>query len=68
MDQPLLKPRDAAVLLGLGESTLAKLRLTGGGPEFIKLGRSVRYTRESLEKWASRHARSSTSDAGMSAS
>jgi hypothetical protein len=32
--------------------TLAKLRCTGGGPEFHKAGRLVVYTRGALDKWA----------------
>lgn len=33
--------RDAARLVGLSESTLAKLRLNGNGPVYCKLGRRV---------------------------
>ena len=58
---------DAARHLGLSESTLNKLRLTGGGPIFIKLGRRVLYDFKDLEDWLGRHRRSSTSDLGVSA-
>ena len=57
---------DAARHLGLSESTLNKLRLTGGGPVFIKLGRRVLYDVKDLEDWLGRHRRSSTSDRGSS--
>jgi excisionase family DNA binding protein len=45
MHDRLLKPDEAAEYLGLGHSTLAKLRVSGGGPAFRKFGRSVRYLR-----------------------
>ena len=53
---------EAAKHLGLSESTLNKLRLTGGGPTYIKLGRRVLYTTKDLEDWLGRHRRISTSD------
>jgi excisionase family DNA binding protein len=52
MTSQLLKPKDAAEFLNLGQSTLAKLRASGEGPPFRKLGRSVRYSRDDLEAWA----------------
>ena len=57
---------EAAQHLGLSESTLNKLRLTGGGPTYIKLGRRVLYKTQDLEDWLGRHRRSSTSDHGSS--
>jgi excisionase family DNA binding protein len=62
MQDRLLKPNEAAEFLGLGHSTLAKLRVSGGGPNFLKLGRSVRYSREDLQRWADERSRRSTSD------
>jgi excisionase family DNA binding protein len=47
----LLNVAEAAAYLGLGESTLNKLRSSGGGPEFIKMGASVRYSERDLEKY-----------------
>ena len=44
--EPLLTTGAAAVLLGLSPRTLEKLRVTGGGPVFVVLGRcrgAVRY-------------------------
>ena len=32
--------------------TLAKLRCTGGGPDYLKAGRDVVYTRTALDSWA----------------
>lgn len=45
--------------------TLAKLVVTGGGPEFHKAGRIVLYTKEAIDNWALSKigvARRSTSD------
>ncbi|MEO7470140.1 MAG: helix-turn-helix domain-containing protein [Sphingobium limneticum] len=54
--------RAAAALLGLAEQTLRKLRTTGGGPPFVKLGRAVRYRPSDLEAWLSARLMTSTSD------
>jgi excisionase family DNA binding protein len=59
----LLKTNEAAVYLGLGESTLAKLRLSGGGPVYRKFGRSVRYASEDLQRWADDRIQRSTAEA-----
>ncbi|MEI8152773.1 MAG: helix-turn-helix domain-containing protein [Hyphomicrobiales bacterium] len=40
-----------AELLGISENALAKMRLTGGGPPFVKIGRRVRYGQSELEIW-----------------
>lgn len=56
-----INTRDAARRLGLAESTLEKARLTGTGPPFLKLGRTVRYRCEDLDKWLENHLVQSTS-------
>jgi predicted DNA-binding transcriptional regulator AlpA len=40
---PLLHSRDAAKMLGVSISWLAKSRLAGNGPRYAKIGRAVRY-------------------------
>ena len=40
---PLLHPRDVARILNVSTSWLAKSRLSGNGPRFVKIGRAVRY-------------------------
>jgi predicted DNA-binding transcriptional regulator AlpA len=57
-----LNVAEAAKLANLGESTLNKLRLTGDGPEYIKLGRRVVYARDDIEGWMQSKRRRSTSD------
>jgi|HubBroStandDraft_4_1064222.scaffolds.fasta_scaffold3969236_2 Helix-turn-helix domain len=59
LDTPL-----AAATLRLSQSTLNKWRLTGGGPKYLKIGRRVLYSRDTLEAWARAHERASTSDPG----
>ena len=54
----------AAELLGLSQSFLCKLRCTGDGPPFIKVGRRVLYSGRDLMIWAATRRRSSTSDQG----
>ena len=60
----LLTQSDAAKLLRLSERTLERLRLQGGGPPYIKCGRSVRYRETDLEAWIAQRIVSSTSDVG----
>ena len=55
--------RDAARLVGLSESTMAKLRLNGNGPTYCKLGRRVVYRAADLELWLQSRTTRDTSDA-----
>jgi predicted DNA-binding transcriptional regulator AlpA len=45
---PLLHPAQVAKLLGVSSSWLAKSRLNGTGPRFIKIGRAVRYAQSAV--------------------
>ena len=57
-----MKTDEAARYLGLSSSLLNKLRLTGGGPLFVRLaGRAIRYRRGDLDAWAEASAMASTS-------
>jgi predicted DNA-binding transcriptional regulator AlpA len=58
----LLTPRDAARILGISESWLAKSRMRGDGPPYVKLGRSVRYGEDDLAKWKRSRVQGSTSE------
>jgi predicted DNA-binding transcriptional regulator AlpA len=61
----LLTPKQVAELLGLSTGTLAKMRMTGAGPVFLKRGVSVRYTEIAVREWVQTlPARRSTADAG----
>ncbi|MEQ1945175.1 helix-turn-helix domain-containing protein [Mesorhizobium sp. VNQ89] len=56
-----LRTDQAAKYTGTSASTLNKLRLTGGGPTYIKLGRTVVYDITDLDAWLDAHRRKSTS-------
>jgi excisionase family DNA binding protein len=60
-----LTRREAAQYLKLGESTLAKLFVSGDGPPAFKVGRSVRYSSSELNEWMTAKRRKSTSDTGV---
>jgi hypothetical protein len=55
---------DAAAYLGISPSMLNKLRVFGGGPVFLKLGRRVAYDVADLDAWLETKRRRSTSDTG----
>lgn len=59
---PVLDVDSAARHLGIASSTLAKLRLSGAGPIYLKLGRRVVYRIGDLNLWLDQHARRSTSE------
>jgi predicted DNA-binding transcriptional regulator AlpA len=58
----LLFGAEAAYLAALSVRTFEALRLRGGGPPYIKLGRAVRYQRRAVLEWAAAKVRSSTSE------
>lgn len=58
----LLTQVEAARWLRLSERTLERLRLHGGGPMYVKAGRSVRYREADLEAWIAARVVSSTSE------
>jgi excisionase family DNA binding protein len=47
-----LTPKEAAELLNISVSWLAKARTRNDGPPFIKIGRCVRYGAAALQEWA----------------
>ena len=49
--EPLFKPDEAGVYVGFKAGWLAKLRMYGRGPKYIKLGRRIRYARSDLDAW-----------------
>jgi len=62
---PLLSQRDAARLLGLSVRTLERWRVSGEVALcFVKLGNSVRYRLEDIERCVASRVRSSTSEKG----
>lgn len=62
-----LPVKSAALIVGLSVSTMNKLRVHGGGPTFLKLGRRVVYDSRDLDLWLEARRRTSTSDQGGNA-
>ena len=58
-----LRTKDAASYIGLAVSTLAKFRVDGSGPRYIRAGR-ILYDRDDLDAWLASRKRVSTSDNG----
>jgi hypothetical protein len=63
-DTDLLTTEQAAARLGLAVGTLAKMRVSGDGPLFHKVGRLVMYSEADLAEWIKARRRRSTSDPG----
>jgi hypothetical protein len=59
----LLTPKQAAARYGFGVSTMAKWRIEGGGPAYLKVRRSVYYTPEDIAAWLDSKRVISTSQA-----
>jgi excisionase family DNA binding protein len=58
----LLSPKEAAKLLKVSLSWLAKARMQGDGPPYIRIGRSIRYSEAALLQWLKSRQRLSTSE------
>lgn len=59
----ILRPPQAAAYVGLTVSTLAKRRLYGERPHFVRLGRkAIGYSITELDAWLAECGRKSTSD------
>jgi predicted DNA-binding transcriptional regulator AlpA len=59
---PLLHPAQVAKLLAVSPSWLAKSRLNGTGPRFVKIGRAVRYALSAVREYIMSRQRNSTSE------
>lgn len=64
-DQKVLRPPEAAPYIGLSVSTLAKQRLRGDGPKFVRLSpRAIGYLPADLDEWVANRRCLSTSEYG----
>jgi predicted DNA-binding transcriptional regulator AlpA len=57
----LLTQTDAAEVLLLSPRTLERMRVSGTGPSYVKLGRRVAYREVDLEAWIALRIRTNTS-------
>jgi predicted DNA-binding transcriptional regulator AlpA len=62
LEVELLTTKEAAALLRLSESFLAKARMRGDGPRYRKLSRSVRYDKADVLLWLKASAKTSTAE------
>jgi hypothetical protein len=58
----LLTPKETATRLKVSLSWLAKARMRGDGPPYVKVGRSIRYSEAALIQWMKSRQRLSTSE------
>jgi predicted DNA-binding transcriptional regulator AlpA len=58
----LLTPKETASRLKVSLSWLAKARMRGDGPPYIRVGRSIRYSEAALLQWMKSRQRLSTSE------
>jgi predicted DNA-binding transcriptional regulator AlpA len=58
----LQTPKEAGHFLRVSLSWLAKARMRGDGPPYIKVGRSIRYAETALIQWMKSRQRLSTSE------
>lgn len=58
----VLNTIEAAAHVHLSKPTLERLRLTGDGPPYAKLGKAVRYRKADLDAWLASHLIHSTSE------
>jgi len=62
--EPLVTVNEAAAILRCSRHSLNRWRLTGDGPQFVYVGRRVRYRRGDLAAFITTSTRNSTSDRG----
>lgn len=64
MQPNLIDTSELARRTGASTSYWSRLRQTGRGPSFVKLGRLARYDWEAVAAWLGENSRHSTSDNG----
>lgn len=57
----LLTEKEAAAILNISQRTLQHFRLNGDGPEFIRIGRAIRYSEEALALFIAERVMTNTS-------
>jgi len=61
MSDRFFGPETLSVELKIPVSTLAKWRLYGGGPRYVKMGKNIRYERIDVDQWVESRKRRTTS-------
>jgi excisionase family DNA binding protein len=58
----MLRTEQAAKILDVTKSTLECWRCRGGGPQFVRYGRAIRYREEDLERFIESKVQRNTSE------
>lgn len=66
MTSSLISSAEAEEFLALPKNTLAKMRVSGDGPAFHKIGKRVRYRMSDLEVWLNARRYVNTSNVSYS--
>ncbi len=53
-DDKLLSTQEVADYLGVTIHTLCVYRITGNGPKYLKIGRTIRYRVSDVRNWVTR--------------
>ena len=61
MSDRFFTPEKLSEELEIPTSTLAKWRLYGGGPRYVKMGKNIRYERSDVDQWVESQKRRTTS-------
>jgi hypothetical protein len=66
-DKKLLRPKMVEQVYDIREGYQAKMRCSGVGPEYIKVGSKIYYEEASIQRWLKKKRRRSTCDTGVAA-
>jgi hypothetical protein len=55
LEKKYLSPQEVENIYALDKGTLANWRCNGNGPEFVKCGRKVLYSVNTLDEWLLKH-------------
>lgn len=65
MTDRLLTPAQASEILGFSVSALNQWRMAGKGPEYVKIGRAVRYTESALREFVEARTKGTPTREGL---
>jgi predicted DNA-binding transcriptional regulator AlpA len=51
LNSPLWSPRDTSELLGVSTGTLRSWRERGDGPQWLRVGKLIKYASSDIEAW-----------------
>lgn len=66
-DKKLLRPKMVEQVYDIREGYQARMRCSGIGPEYIKVGSKIYYEEASIQRWLNSKRRKSTSECSVAA-